>query len=89
MPVDPRVGRMILAAEENGVLPEVLVIAAALSRAELAPLKKRVDACEREIDKIGKDIARFHAVIWPAMLAAAPLNAARRVIPSQMLIAGC
>lgn len=30
LPVDPRVGRIILAAEENGVLPEVLPIAAAL-----------------------------------------------------------
>lgn len=30
MPVDPRVGRMILAADEFGVLPEVLVIAAAI-----------------------------------------------------------
>jgi ATP-dependent helicase HrpA len=30
MPVDPRVGRMILAADEFGVLPEVLPIAAAL-----------------------------------------------------------
>ncbi|WP_164100739.1 ATP-dependent RNA helicase HrpA [Candidatus Laterigemmans baculatus] len=30
LPVDPRVGRIILAAEANGVLPEVLVIAAAL-----------------------------------------------------------
>lgn len=30
MPVDPRVGRMLLAAEEHGVLPEVLVIAAAI-----------------------------------------------------------
>lgn len=30
MPVDPRVGRIILAANEFGVLPEVLVIAAAL-----------------------------------------------------------
>lgn len=29
-PVDPRVGRMILAADENGVLPEILPIAAAL-----------------------------------------------------------
>ncbi|MGI9472520.1 MAG: ATP-dependent RNA helicase HrpA, partial [Rubripirellula sp.] len=29
-PVDPRVGRIILAADENGVLPEVLPIAAAL-----------------------------------------------------------
>ena len=30
MPVDPRVGRMLIAAHEFGVLPEVLVIAAAL-----------------------------------------------------------
>ena len=30
MPVDPRVGRIILAADENGVLPEILPIAAAL-----------------------------------------------------------
>jgi len=30
MPVDPRVGRMILAGQEFGVLPEILVIAAAI-----------------------------------------------------------
>lgn len=30
LPVDPRVGRMILAGDEFGVLPEILVIAAAL-----------------------------------------------------------
>ena len=30
LPVDPRVGRILLAAEENGVLPEILPIAAAL-----------------------------------------------------------
>jgi len=30
MPVDPRVGRIILAGHEHGVLPEILVIAAAL-----------------------------------------------------------
>lgn len=30
MPVDPRVGRIILAADQNGVLPEILPIAAAL-----------------------------------------------------------
>lgn len=30
MPVDPRVGRIILAAHELGVLPEILVVAAAL-----------------------------------------------------------
>jgi ATP-binding cassette subfamily F protein 3 len=33
--------------------------AAAMSRAELAPLKKRVDMCEREIAKIGKEIAQL------------------------------
>jgi ATP-binding cassette subfamily F protein 3 len=31
--------------------------AAALSRAELAPLRKRVETAERQIDKIGRDIA--------------------------------
>jgi ATP-dependent helicase HrpA len=30
LPVDPRIGRMILAAEENGVLNEMLIIASAL-----------------------------------------------------------
>ena len=33
--------------------------AAALSRAELAPLKKRIDDCEREIARITRDIARL------------------------------
>ena len=42
--------------------------AAALSRAELAPLKKRVDACEREIDKISKDIARLDAKLGDTAL---------------------
>ena len=31
LPVDPRIGRMVLEADRNGCLPEVLVIAAALS----------------------------------------------------------
>ncbi|HEX5542723.1 MAG TPA: ATP-dependent RNA helicase HrpA, partial [Micromonospora sp.] len=31
LPVDPRLGRMVLAAEENGAVAEVMVIAAALS----------------------------------------------------------
>ncbi|HEY4315885.1 MAG TPA: ATP-dependent RNA helicase HrpA [Actinomycetes bacterium] len=31
LPVDPRLGRMVLEADRNGVLPDVLVIAAALS----------------------------------------------------------
>ncbi|MCX7890952.1 MAG: ATP-dependent RNA helicase HrpA [Burkholderiales bacterium] len=31
LPIDPRIGRMVLAARDEGALPEVLVIAAALS----------------------------------------------------------
>ena len=31
LPIDPRIGRMVLAAKDEGALPEVLVIAAALS----------------------------------------------------------
>ncbi|MDR0327739.1 MAG: ATP-dependent RNA helicase HrpA, partial [Planctomycetaceae bacterium] len=30
LPVDPRIGRMILAAQENGVLPEMLIVASVL-----------------------------------------------------------
>ncbi|MGL4594263.1 MAG: DUF3418 domain-containing protein [Thermoguttaceae bacterium] len=30
MPIDPRIGRMVLAADENGVLNEMLIVAAAL-----------------------------------------------------------
>jgi ATP-binding cassette subfamily F protein 3 len=38
---------------------EELRRAAAMSRAELAPLKKRVDACEREITRLTKEIAKL------------------------------
>lgn len=41
MPVDPRIGRIILAAEENGVLPEVLPIAAAMELPD--PRQRPVD----------------------------------------------
>jgi ATP-binding cassette, subfamily F, member 3 len=42
--------------------------AAALSRAELAPLKKRVELCEREIAKISGEIARLDARLGDAAL---------------------
>ena len=49
LPVDPRFGRMILAAAEEGCLPEVLVIAAALAVQDPRerPLEKQeaADAC--------------------------------------------
>ncbi|NIR31807.1 MAG: ATP-dependent RNA helicase HrpA [Gammaproteobacteria bacterium] len=44
MPVDPRIGRMILAASEEGALPEVLIIAAALSIPD--PRQRPLDARE-------------------------------------------
>lgn len=49
LPVDPRIGRMILAAAEEGCLPEVLVIASALAVQDPRerPLEKQqaADAC--------------------------------------------
>jgi ATP-binding cassette, subfamily F, member 3 len=42
--------------------------AAALSRAELAPLRKRVEACEREIARLTKEIARLDASLGDTAL---------------------
>jgi methionyl-tRNA synthetase len=40
------------------------------------------------VQLVGKDIARFHAVIWPAMLMAAGLNPPRRVFAHGWLLVG-
>jgi ATP-binding cassette subfamily F protein 3 len=42
--------------------------AAAQSRAELAPLKKRIEACEREIARIAKEIAKLDGRLGDAAL---------------------
>ncbi|MDR3183312.1 MAG: ATP-dependent RNA helicase HrpA [Planctomycetaceae bacterium] len=47
LPVDPRIGRMILAAEENGVLNEMLIIASAL---EVQDPRERPQAFQGKAD---------------------------------------
>src|SRR5580704_7654693 len=49
LPVDPRIGRMILAADRNGCVREVLIIAAALSTQD--PRERPVDAQQAADDK--------------------------------------
>ncbi len=49
LPVDPRIGRMILAADQNGCTREVLIIAAALSIQD--PRERPVDAQQAADDK--------------------------------------
>ena len=48
-PVDPRVGRMILAGDEQGCLPEVLVLAAALN---IQDPRERPRAAEQKADQL-------------------------------------
>jgi ATP-dependent helicase HrpA len=48
LPVDPRIGRMILAGAERGCLPEVLVVAAAL---ELQDPRERPRGLEQKADQ--------------------------------------
>ncbi|MDR1493561.1 MAG: ATP-dependent RNA helicase HrpA [Planctomycetaceae bacterium] len=52
LPVDPRIARMILAAEENGVLREMLIIAAALEiqdpRERPYELQEKADAAHQQ-----------------------------------------
>ncbi|MHC4948380.1 MAG: ATP-dependent RNA helicase HrpA, partial [Planctomycetota bacterium] len=59
LPVDPRLGRMILAAEAEDALPEVLVIAAALAVQDprLRPYDRRTEADEaqRRFEHPGSD----------------------------------
>ena len=48
LPVDPRIGRMILAAEESGALREVLIIAAALG---LQDPRERPQSAQRQAEQ--------------------------------------
>src|SRR5438045_9509370 len=49
LPVDPRIGRMILEADRNGCVREVLIIAAALSIQD--PRERPVEAQQARDDK--------------------------------------
>ncbi len=67
MPVDPRLGRMILAAGQHGCVREVLIIAAALSiidpRERPAETREAADAMHRRFAVPGSDFLGFLA-LW-------------------------
>jgi ATP-dependent helicase HrpA len=69
LPVDPRIGRMILAAQQEGCLAEVLVIAAALSAQDPRerPLEQRdrADAAHAQFQDEASDFLGFLNV-WTA-----------------------
>jgi ATP-dependent helicase HrpA len=60
LPVDPRLGRMVLEAQRHGCVREVLVIAAALSiqdpRERPADERQQADAAHRRFDVAGSDL---------------------------------
>ena len=63
LPVDPRLGRMILAAREEGALREVLIIAAALGlqdpRDRPQALQQQADEAHRKFKEEGSDFAGY------------------------------
>ena len=67
LPVDPRLGRMVLEAERHGCVREVLVIAAALSiqdpRERPADERPQADAAHRRFDVAGSDLLSIVA-LW-------------------------
>jgi ATP-dependent helicase HrpA len=67
LPVDPRLGRMILAAKENGCLREVLIITAALSiqdpRERPADAREAADAMHARFAEPGSDFLAF-LTLW-------------------------
>ena len=69
LPVDPRLGRMILAAREEGCLREVLVIAAALAvqdpRERPHEAREAADRCHRQWEVPGSDFLAFLR-LWEA-----------------------
>ena len=69
LPLDPRIGRMVLAAREEGSLAEVLVIAAALSiqdpRERPMDAQKEADAAQEPFRDPASDFAGFLR-LWEA-----------------------
>ena len=67
LPVDPRLGRMILAAGDNGCVREVLIITAALAiqdpRERPADAREAADAMHRRFAEPGSDFLAF-LTLW-------------------------
>ncbi len=78
LPLDPRVGRMILEARERGALDEVLVIASALSVQDVRdrPLEAQQQADQAHA-KFDDEKSEFTGYLQPVEVAAAMPAAAR------------
>jgi ATP-dependent helicase HrpA len=67
LPVDPRLGRMILEADRNGCVSQVLIITAALSiqdpRERPAEIRDAADAMHRRFAEPGSDFLAF-LILW-------------------------
>ena len=67
LPIDPRLGRMVLEADRHGCVREVLVIAAALSiqdpRERPIDARPEADAAHRRFDVVGSDLLSIVA-LW-------------------------
>ena len=81
LPVGPRIGKMILAAQQRHVLPEILVIAAFLSmpdpRERPFEHAKEADAAQRQFDAEGSDFLSA-IILWREMEKQPSTSALRR-----------
>jgi ATP-dependent helicase HrpA len=86
LPLDPRIGRMILAAEQENCVREVLVLAAALSIPD--PRERPVDreeAAPAEACPVRRRELRFHLLPEPVALSArAAQGALRQRLPADV-----
>ncbi len=68
LPVDPRLGRMILGGRDGGALREVVVIAAALGlqdpRERPQAAQQRADEAHRKFRDEGSDFASYSSKLW-------------------------
>ena len=75
LPIDPRLGRMVLEAERHGCVREVLVIAAALSiqdpRERPTEHREAADELHRRFDVDGSDLLSIVRAVGPPARAAA------------------
>ena len=84
LPIDPRLGRMVLEAERNGCLREVLVIAAALSiqdpRERPADKQQAADAAARPVRRPGLRLPRLPEALGATC--ASSSSAVRQPVPA-------
>ena len=90
LPLDPRLGRMILGGRDEGALREVLVIAAALGlqdpRERPQAAQQRADEAHRKFRDEGSDFASYLKLwaFWQEARARSSQGAAAQAVPRQL-----